>query len=147
MSDTDTKLSNPKDAAATDRLDLSLFPDTAAAYGALAFTEGHLKYGGYNWRDAGVAASVYVAALRRHMAKWWAGENVDPDTGVPHLANAIGCLAVLIDAVECNMLSDDRPPQQPDPAKFFETMRMKVAALQRRFPNGPGRYTQPKKEK
>lgn len=83
----DHKDTNPKDGAATSRLDLTLFPQTALAYGALAFTEGHLKYGGYNWRDAGVNASVYVAAALRHLTKWYNGEAFDPKTGVPHLAN------------------------------------------------------------
>lgn len=137
-----TKPTNPKDSAATDRLDLTLFPDTAVAYGALAFTEGDLKYGAYNWRVAGVAASVYVAALRRHVAKWYNGEDFDPDTGVPHLANAIACIAVLIDAGECGCLNDDRPPRHPSPASLFERMRQRVRDLQGKFINGPGRYTE-----
>lgn len=106
------KPTNPKDRAATDRLDLTLFPDAAKVYGAIALQEGDFKYGGYNWRDAGVKASVYRAALDRHMAKYWNGEWADPGTGVPHLANAIACLAVLIDSHEQGNLTDDRPPEQ-----------------------------------
>lgn len=136
------KPTNPKDQAATDRLDLSLFPDTAVAYGALAFTEGHLKYGGYNWRDAGVLSSIYVAALRRHVAKWWNGEEEDPTTGVPHLASALACIAVLIDAVECDKLVDDRPPRVVAVGAFFSEMRDKVRALQKMHLNGPKRHTQ-----
>ena len=108
----DTKQTNPKDGAATNRLDLSLFPTSAKAYGALAMTEGHLKYGGFNYRDIGVLASVYYAALNRHMDKWFNGEECDPKTNVPHLASAIACVAVLIDAIEQNNLNDDRPPKQ-----------------------------------
>lgn len=134
------KPTNPKDQAATDRLDLSLFPDTAVAYGALAFTEGHLKYGGYNWRDAGVLSSIYIAALRRHIAKWWNGEDVDPVTGVPHLASALACIAVLIDAVECDALNDDRPPKVRAAGAFFNQMQQVVARLQELYPNGPERH-------
>jgi hypothetical protein len=137
----DTKDTNPKDQAATSRLDLSLFPDTAVAYGALAMVEGDLKYGGYNYRVKGVKFSVYVAALRRHVAKVWNGEWVDPKTGVPHLANAIGCLAVLIDAHECGVLVDDRPPIV-NIDLLFDEMKTAVEYLQQIFPNGPGRYTQ-----
>lgn len=135
---TDSKETNPKDAAATTRLDLSLFPDSAAAYGALAFVEGDLKYGGYNWRVAGVLSSVYVAAAKRHLAKWFNGEEVDPKTRVPHLASALACIAVLIDAVEHGNLNDDRPPVQP-PTVFMRFEEI-VSHLQTIFPRQTDRY-------
>ena len=135
----DFKATNPKDQQATSRLDLTLWPDTATAYGALAMTEGHLKYGAYNWRAAGVQASVYVAALRRHMAKWYNGEENDPKTGVPHLANALACIAILVDAKEVNKLNDDRPPKG-DMTELLNDFEKRVAELQGKFKNGPGRY-------
>lgn len=136
-----TKPTNPKDAAATTRLDLGNFPDTALAYGALAMTEGGQKYGEYNYRPAGVQAHVYIAACRRHLAKWWNGEEVDPKTKVPHLANALACIAVLIDAHECAVLVDDRPPVAPvaDLLTRFEGI---VAHLQATFPDKKARYTE-----
>lgn len=136
----DTKPTNPKDRAATTRLDLSLFPATARAYGALAMAEGHLKYGGYNYRDAGVLASIYYAAAGRHLDKWFNGQERDSKTGVPHLANALACIAVLIDAVECNKLNDDRPPRC-DMDRLLAWAEERVAQLQELFPNGPARYT------
>lgn len=134
------KPTNPKDRAATNRLDLSLFPATAKAYGALAFQEGDFKYGGYNWREAGVLASIYYSAANRHLDKWFNGENVDPETGVPHLANALACIAVLIDAVECAKLNDDRPPAC-DVAGLLKQMESRVAALREKFlkPDSPPR--------
>lgn len=134
------KDTNPKDKAATSRLDLSLFPSSARAYGALALTEGDLKYGGYNWRTAGVRVSVYVAACQRHLDKYYNGEDEDPVTNVPHLANALACLAVIIDSHEQGNLNDDRPPKQPM-QKLFEAFESKVKALQNLFPNGPSRHT------
>lgn len=136
----DTKASNPKDAQASTRLDLTLFPDTAAAYGALAFTEGDLKYGGYNYRAAGVSASVYVAACKRHLAKYYNGEWCDKDTKVPHLASAMACIAVIIDAHECGVLTDDRPPSV-DMAKMLEQFEGIVEHLQGLFPNKVPRVT------
>lgn len=136
----DTKATNPKDVAATTRLDLSLFPDSAIAYGALAFVEGDLKYGGYNWRVAGVMSSVYVAAAKRHLAKWFNGEEDDPKTRVPHLANALACIAVLIDAIETGNLNDDRPPTQPP--RVFANFEEVVAHLQTIFPRRAQRYRQ-----
>jgi len=137
----DTKPTNPKDRAATDRIDLSLFPDTAVVYGALAMTEGDLKYGGYNYRLAGVQASVYVAATRRHLAKWWNGEDTDSETRVPHLGSALASIAVLIDSIECEVLLDNRPPKV-DVAEVLEKAREVVRHLQAKYPSGPGRYTE-----
>jgi len=137
---TDWKPTNPKDAAATTRLDLSLFPDSAVAYGALGFVEGDCKYGGYNWRSAGVQASVYVAALRRHVAKWYNGEDCDPKTRVPHLANALACIAILIDATEHGNLNDDRPPAQP--TDLYERFQDVVGHLREIFPRRTKRYRQ-----
>ena len=136
----DTKPTNPKDRAATSRLDLSLFPQTAVIYGALAMTEGDLKYGGYNWRVAGVRASVYVAAAMRHLFKWYNGEWADPKTQVPHLGSAIAGLAVLVDAIQCHQLNDDRPPES-DVAGLLAASEEIVKHLQALSPNGPGRVT------
>ena len=141
---TDFKPTNPKDRAATSRIDLTLFPDTAVAYGALAMTEGDLKYGGFNYRPAGVLASVYVAAARRHLAKWYNGENEDPKTGVPHLASVLGCIAVIVDSVEAGVLQDDRPPVV-DVGGLCNRLEEKVKFLQNLYPEGPARYTQKEK--
>ncbi len=107
------KSTNPKDRIATDKLPLDLVPDTISAFAALAFAEGAAKYGAYNWRVAGVRASIYRAALDRHLKSWWNGENEDPFTGVPHLASIIACAGILLDAEIAGKLTDDRPPVVP----------------------------------
>ena len=109
----DTKDTNPKDAIGSTKLPLHLVPDSAQAYMALAFCEGATKYGAFNWRIAGVRASIYMSACRRHMAKYWNGEWADPKTGVPHLASAMACMAIILDAGIANKLTDDRPPEAP----------------------------------
>jgi hypothetical protein len=111
---TTTKPTNPKDAVGTTKLPLNAVPDTAAIYMALAFAEGQSKYGAFNWRIAGVRASIYIAAARRHIAKWMAGEERDPRTLVPHLASAMACLAIILDAKLVDKLTDDRPPASPN---------------------------------
>ena len=135
----ETKPTNAKDRVATTRLDLSLFPQSALAYGALAFTEGHLKYGAYNWRAAGVQSSIYMAACLRHLSKWYNGEDRDPQTTVPHLANALSCIAVLIDSTVHGNLNDDRPPRA-DIAGLINGLEGSVKFLQDLYPEGPGRY-------
>ena len=137
----DKKPTNPKDRVAISKLDLSLFPDTAVAYGALAMVEGDCKYGGYNYRPAGVCASVYVAALRRHVAKWYNGEDLDPVSRVHHLGNALACLAVLIDSMESGNLKDDRPPKV-DVAGLINRLEANVKHLHTLYPDGPERFTE-----
>lgn len=141
MRDTATKHTNPKDEAASNRLDLSLVPATARAYLALGLAEGDQKYGGYNWRVAGIRPSVYYAACGRHLDKWFNdGEDVDPVTQVPHLASAICCLAILIDADVAGNMNDDRPPRNAKVAQLLEKFEGVVAGLRRLWPNKKARY-------
>ncbi len=140
-----TKPTNPKDRLAISRVDMGLFPDTAVIYGALGMTEGDLKYGSYNFREAGVLASVYHAAMRRHMARWWNGEDIDQSTGVPHLASALSCIAIIVDAQVNGMLADDRPIRG-DVKTALINAEAKVRNLQLTFPNPPERYTQVRKD-
>lgn len=137
----ETKPTNPKDRLATTRLDLTLFPDTAIAYGALGMTEGDLKYGGYNYRVKGASVSVYIAALGRHAAKYYGGEWCDKKTGVPHLASMQACTAIIIDAHEKGVLVDDRPPTV-DMDSIFDEFENKIKHLQDIFTNPVGRYTE-----
>lgn len=104
------KDTNPKDAIATNKLPLGVVPDTVIAYASLAWLEGMLKYGKYNWRIAGVRASIYHDALQRHRLSYWNGEWADPKTGVPHLASIIACAGILLEAHLIGKLTDDRPP-------------------------------------
>lgn len=110
---TDTKPTNPKDIIGQKKVPIGLAPDTAIAEMSLAFLEGALKYGRYNWRIAGVRASVYNDALERHRKKWWNGQDRDPVTRVRELASVMACAAILIDAELCGKLTDDRPPRGP----------------------------------
>lgn len=105
MSEKDT---NPKDLIGSDKLPLHLWPATATALGCVALLNGALKYGRANWRVAGVRASIYVDAAKRHLDAWFEGEELDPDDGVPHLAAALACIAIVVDARAAGKLNDDR---------------------------------------
>lgn len=138
---TETKPTNPKDAQATDRIDLSCVPQTAIVHMAHAFTEGDLKYGAYNYREAGVSVRIYIGALFRHVFKWFNGEDHDPKTGVHHLANALACLAVILDAQLCGKLTDDRPPRAPI-SQLITEMEPKVGFLRKMLGHlKPKKYT------
>lgn len=104
----DSKHTNPKDAIGSDKLPLHLWPETASILGCLALLDGALKYGRSNFRAIGVRSSIYYDACRRHLTKWFEGEDTDPDSGLPHLSHALACLAILVDAIACDKLNDDR---------------------------------------
>jgi hypothetical protein len=135
------KQSNPKDVIGSTKLPLELVPDTIEVEVALAYLEGALKYGRYNWRLAGVRASIYYAAFKRHSKKWWNGENADKNTRVKHLASAIACLGILLDAELCGKLEDDRPPSV-DLTKLIDSADATVAHLKELFKDhNPKHYT------
>lgn len=99
---------NPKDAIGSAKLPLHLFPNTAIAMGSIACLNGMLKYGRSNFRAVGIRASIYYDAAKRHLDAWFEGEECDPDDGVPHLAAALACVAIIIDAQATYKLNDDR---------------------------------------
>lgn len=134
---------NPKDVAARaeGRVPMGLFPDTAVIAGAMAMHEGACKYGRGNYRAVGVQAAVYQDAQRRHMAAWWNGEDVDPDSGLPHLWKALACIVILIDAEACGKLIDDRPPRAPV-AAMLTKLRADVARISEELAgHSPRHYT------
>jgi hypothetical protein len=137
----DLKPTNPKDVIGSGKLPLELVPDTGVMYAALSFLEGALKYGRFNWRVAGVRNSIYVAAMRRHLAKYWNGEDVDLETGVPHLSSVLACAMIILDAQVCGKLTDDRPPAV-DVGRLLTAMQEDVARLQSKFAeHHPHQYT------
>lgn len=115
-----TKLSNPKDMVGSSKVPMHLFPSSATALGALALLDGALKYGRGNWRAVGVRSSIYYDAAQRHLMKWFEGEDTDPDSGLPHLAHALACIAILVDAKAAGKLNDDRAYPANFPAFLAE---------------------------
>lgn len=138
----DAKATNPKDAIGSDKLPLHLVPDSLVAYAALAFLEGALKYGQFNWRAAGVRASIYLSAMERHMRKFKSGEWADEKTGVPHLASIIACCGIILDAKLVDKLNDDRPPAMYAFSGLLDRMSIDVVEMKQLF-NGftPHQYT------
>jgi hypothetical protein len=66
------------------------------------------KYGAWNWRETGVCASTYVNAILRHLNAWRDGEDLDPESGISHLAHVACSANILMDAGYCGKLQDDR---------------------------------------
>ena len=134
-----TKATNPKQAIGSDKLPFHLWPETASLMGTLGLLDGMLKYGRTNWRPAGVRASIYFDAIRRHMNAWFEGEDEDPDSGLPHFAHALASLAILVDAQAAGVLNDDRMIAGGY-RKLLTEMTPHVAALKERHADKDPRH-------
>lgn len=100
---------NPKDLAASDRVDISLLPTSGIIHGAHACMDGARKYGPYNWRQEPIRAMGYLSATMRHIQAFIDGEDCAADSGCNHLGHAIASCAILLDAIENDSVIDDRP--------------------------------------
>lgn len=136
-----TKDTNPKDAIGCKKLPMDLVPTTGIEEESLAFLEGALKYGKFNWRISGVSASIYIAAIKRHLAKFENGEDRARDTDVHHLASIRACCNIILDAALNGMLNDDRPPVS-DNSRRIDELTENVTHLQKMFKDHhPHQYT------
>jgi len=105
------KESNPKDCIGVKKVSLHCVSSPVLMELGLAMMEGDRKYGGHNYRVAGVRYSVYYDAVMRHLMAWWEGEDIDSDSGLSHITKAMSGLSVLRDAMINDMATDDRPPK------------------------------------
>lgn len=104
------KPTNPKDSVGVRKAPITTIPLNVVLEVGVAMLEGARKYGRHNYRTFGAAASVYIDAAFRHIAAWWEGESIDPDSGLSHLTKAIASLVVLRDSEMTEKMVDDRPP-------------------------------------
>jgi len=128
-----SKESNPKDAVGTKKSPFSTIPAGPIAELGVAMLEGALKYGRHNYRAVGVRTSVYYDAALRHLTAFWEGQDIDPDSGLPHIVKAMACLTVLRDSQIVGNVVDDRPPSYPD--NWINGLNQKAAELIDKYPN------------
>ena len=84
---------------------------------AQVLTFGAAKYAPHNWR-AGIAHSRLIAALMRHTAAFNGGEDLDPETGLPHIAHAMCCCMFLLGTSPGAALDDRfKPTKESDHEK------------------------------
>lgn len=74
---------------------------------ARALTFGASKYSDHNWRN-GMAYSRLIASGKRHINRFAAGEDMDPESGLPHLAHAMACIMFLLATTKYRPDMDDR---------------------------------------
>lgn len=102
------ELNDPKGAAGALKTPLGLIPPYAMEQTAWVHKFGASKYGPFNWRDTGVCASTYINAIMRHLNAWRDGEDLDPESGISHLAHIACSCNIMMDANYCEKLQDDR---------------------------------------
>ncbi len=117
---------NPKDAVGSKKVSMSVVPASVLMELSLAMREGAQKYGAFNWRTKPIKVMEYYNALWRHMAAWAEGEDIDADSGLPHIVKALATLVVLRDAQRCGKVLDDRPLASPP---FMAEMNAHAARL------------------
>lgn len=105
-----TPAENPKTTAGMKKPSvLSVIPTASLLHLGQVMQTGANKYGAFNWRETPVPAMTYVDAAARHLMSWLDGEDLDPESGMSHLAHMMACGAIVIDAMENGMLDDNRP--------------------------------------
>lgn len=102
MSDKGTGVKNDQGKA-----DMSLLSPIALLKISEVMTFGKKKYSANNWRGGFVWTRPLAAALR-HIFAYLSGQDVDPETGISHLAHASCCLMFVLEFEETHRELDDR---------------------------------------
>lgn len=101
------------------KLRYELIPHTALKDVAEVYTKGAAKYtitddegniiddGANNWRK-GLSWTSMIGSVQRHIEAWKNGEDIDPDLGTKHLANAAWGLLGLLEYYKIHPEFDDR---------------------------------------
>lgn len=74
---------------------------------ALVLAFGARKYAAHNWRG-GIRFSRLIGAAMRHLMAINRGEDIDPESGLPHAAHASCCVMFLLWMMENRPDLDDR---------------------------------------
>jgi hypothetical protein len=92
---------------------MSLLPWEALLRVSEVYGFGSEKYEPHNWRK-GYDWHLSFDALHRHLAAFWTGEDMDPESGLPHLAHAaFHVLTLLVFSEHGYEALDDRPRRVP----------------------------------
>jgi len=77
------------------KLRYGLIPPLAQQEMVKVLTFGAEKYEPDNWKYVEGSITRYFDAMERHVWAWKMGEELDPESGIHHLAHAMCCLAFL----------------------------------------------------
>ena len=92
-----------------EKLRVELVPPEFIMATASALTHGAVKYAPGNWKEPpGFEWSRLYGGLQRHLQAWANGQDIDPDSGNPHLDHACAMLAFLVAHSRRNLGVDAR---------------------------------------
>lgn len=91
-----------------DKLPMELIAPILLSGVAEVLAFGANKYSARNW-EKGMSWSRVYGAMLRHMTAFWSGENLDKETGLPHLWHAACCCMFLMEFARKGTGTDDRP--------------------------------------
>lgn len=80
------------------------------------YAMGAKKYADRQWEQGMDWGRVY-AALQRHLQYFWGGEDIDPESGLPHLAHAAWNVITLLEYMETCPELDSRATARNDVPK------------------------------
>ena len=89
------------------KLPMHLVPPSAIEAMAEVLQFGAKKYAEHNWKK-GAHWSVPYSSMMRHLLAFWEGEDVDPESGLPHLYHVIMNSAMLVEYYDKFKELDDR---------------------------------------
>lgn len=119
------------------KVDLSLIPLSTLEDEARVWMHGARKYAPFNWMK-GMEWSVPLACALRHLAAFQRGEDIDAESGLPHLAHAMCNLRMLTLYGKTYQEGDDRPKQWLSPPPKPQIIPHAMAeAILRDNPDGP----------
>lgn len=90
------------------KADYSLVPIVALEDCAKVFDYGRKKYNEWNWLKGQQWSHPY-ASLMRHLSAWQQGEDIDPESGLPHLGHAMCNMVMLSTFAKTYPEGDNRP--------------------------------------
>jgi hypothetical protein len=94
-----------------DKAPIALVPPEVIQSVAQVLAFGAKKYGANNWRHDlnNTTWSRTYSSIQRHLMSFWAGEDIDPESGMSHIDHAITQLMILKTAInEGSPEMDDR---------------------------------------
>ena len=111
---------NAKHTIAQQKVPIGLYPNVARIETCLVFAQSAPYYGEFNWRNCSLQLSTYLDAIDRHLIALRAGEDRDRESGLYHAAHINACTAIIMEAKQLGILSDDRFAGDPSAARLHD---------------------------
>jgi hypothetical protein len=129
---------NPKEKFGTAKPPIQLIPPSFLVQTSKAMELGAVKYGPFNWRGEAVSRMIYYGAALRHILQAIDGEDMDPESGVPHEAHVAACMAIILDAHSIGKLVEDRPAVKGASAELIRRLTRQTGDVKTAAPDDDG---------